>query len=96
MPPLTNCSLAPVPETSTIRHSTGASSGRQIARAFKSVGMRRDERFSTERPNVAGGKGVAPGVSRVRRLSQVGARSFTTFPNPAQVSTGAETGVRGH
>ena len=54
MPPFTNWSLAPVPETSTIRHSRGASSGRQIARAFNSVGVRREERLSTERLNVAG------------------------------------------
>jgi hypothetical protein len=54
IPSSMNWSLAPVAETSTIKHSTGASFGRQIARAFKSVGVRRDERFSTERSKVAG------------------------------------------
>ena len=40
-------------------------------------------------------RGSATGLMRVRRLAQVGARSSSTFPNPAQVSTGAETDVRG-
>jgi hypothetical protein len=37
-PPSMNWSLAPVAETSTIKQSTGV--GWQIARAFKSVGVR--------------------------------------------------------
>ena len=34
-------------------------------------------------------RGSATGFMRVRRLAQVGARSCVTFPNPAQVLTGA-------
>lgn len=39
-------------------------------------------------------RGSATGVLRVRRLAQLGARSCG-IPNPAQVLTGAETGVMG-
>ena len=41
--------------------------------------------------SAAAPRGSATGLMRVRRLAQVGARSCSTFPNPAQVLTGAET-----
>jgi hypothetical protein len=47
------------------------------------------------RIRAAAPRGSAPGLMRVRRLAQVGARSCVTFPNPAQVLIGAETGVTG-